>query len=297
MIDLPRSDDDLPAFLADLGIPGIWDVHVHCMPDRIQQAVWRHFDELAADDGTTWDIPYRMPEEERLERLGRMGVIHHTALAYAHRPGVARWLNEHTLGLGATHERVVPTFTLYPEPGVDAYVQEAIEAGGRCVKVHLQVSKFDPCDPRVAEAWAAIEGAGIPVVIHAGAVADGSGGEEWCGPAPLRRLLEQHPELQLIVAHLGMPEEAAFFDLADEVPSLRFDTAMALIPSSIQQPPSWLGERLEALGDRVLFGSDFPTVPAPVVDQVNAAAGLGLGPDWLRRVLWANAAALFEHVR
>lgn len=292
MTGLPRTDDDLPAFLADLGIPGIWDVHVHCMPQRIQEAVWRHFDELDAQ-GQSWSIPYRVGEEERLARLAEMGVLHHTALAYAHRPGVARWLNEHTLGLGATHERVVPTFTLYPEPDAAAYVEEALGRGGRCVKVHLQVGKFDPCDPQLSEAWSAIEGAGAPVIIHAGAVADGSGGAEWCGPGPVRRLLDEHPELKLVVAHLGMPEEAAFFDLADEVPTLRFDTAMALIPSSIQEPAAWLAERLAGLGDRVLFGSDFPTVPAPVVEQVRAAADLGLGTDWLRRVLWDNAAALF----
>src|SRR5688500_14387817 len=131
MTDLPRTDDDLPAFLADLGIPGIWDVHVHCMPDRIQEAVWRPFDELDAQ-GQSYSIPYRLGEEERLARLAEMGVLHHTALAYAHRPGVAPWLNEHTLGLAATHERVVPTFTLYPEPGAAAYVEEALAAGGRC---------------------------------------------------------------------------------------------------------------------------------------------------------------------
>jgi predicted TIM-barrel fold metal-dependent hydrolase len=292
MTDLPRTDEDLPAFLADLGIPGIWDVHVHCMPDRIQEAVWRHFDELDAQ-GQSWSIPYRTSQEERLARLAEMGVLHHTALAYAHRPGVARWLNEYTLGLGASHERVVPTFTIYPEPDTAAYVEEALTAGGRCVKVHLQVGKFDPCDPQLDEAWAAIEGAAVPVIIHAGAVADGSGGEEWCGTGPVRRLLEQHPELHIVVAHLGMPEEAAFFDLADEVPSLRFDTAMALIPSSIQEPGSWLADRLAGFEDRVLFGSDFPTVPAPVVEQVRAAADLGLGAGWLRRVLWDNAAALF----
>ena len=39
-------DDDLPAFLADLGVPGLFDTHVHFMPDRMQAAVWAHFDEL-----------------------------------------------------------------------------------------------------------------------------------------------------------------------------------------------------------------------------------------------------------
>lgn len=291
-LDLPRSDGDLPAFLDDLGLPGIWDVHVHCMPPRMQEAVWRHFDRLEAG----WPVAYRLPDEDdRLARLAAMGVRRHTALAYAHRPGVARWLNEHTLALAATHEQVLPTFTLYPEADAGAYVAEALEAGGRCVKVHLQVGKFDPCDPTLADAWTALERAATPVVIHAGAVDDDSGGEEWCGVGPVRRLLERHPALVLVVAHLGMPEMADFFALADEVPSLRFDTAMALVASPLQQaPPPWLGERLAAIGGRVLYGSDFPTIPMPVVEQVRAAAGLGLGRDWLRGLLWENASALFD---
>jgi len=52
------------------------------------------------------------------------------------------------------------------------------------------------------------------------------------------------------------------------------------------------------VGDRVLFGSDFPTIPYPYLEQLE---GLGrvserhpeLGEDWLRRVCWSSAARLF----
>ncbi len=49
-------------------------------------------------------------------------------------------------------------------------------------------------------------------------------------------------------------------------------------------------ERLAAVGDRVLFGSDFPSIPYPYAHAVEALVGLGLGEDWLRGVLWGNAA-------
>lgn len=288
--ELPRRDDELPAFLENLGLPGIFDVHVHFMPDRLQEAVWAHFDGLEP----RWPpLQYRVPEAERLDRLGRMGIRRHTALAYAHKPGVAQWLNRHTLGLAARHPQVVPSFTLYPEAGVTEYVVQALAAGGACLKVHLQVGKFDLTDPKLAEAWGAVEEAGIPVVLHAGAVADGSGGEDFCGPAPVRRLLDRHPDLRLIVAHLGMPQTAEFLDLAAEHPELRFDTAMALVPSPLGAPPPWLAGRLEHLADRVLFGSDMPSLPHPVAAEVAAAASLGLGDEWLRRVLWHNASELF----
>jgi predicted TIM-barrel fold metal-dependent hydrolase len=262
------------------------------MPDRIQAAVWAHFERLA---GPPWPIRYRFDEDHRLAALTKLGVVRHTALAYAHRPGVAGWLNEHTLALAADHPQVVPTFTLYPEPDVAEYVAAALAAGGRCVKVHLQVGKFHLTDPLLDEAWSLLERARTPVIIHLAAVDDGSGGEEFCGAPALWPLLERHPGLRPVIAHLGAPDAAReLFDRAGELPELRFDTAMAVLPTSqIWTPPAWLIERMGEYGDRILFGSDYPTIPAPVADQVAALAGFGHGEDWLRAVLWENAAGVF----
>lgn len=286
------TDDDLPGLAAELGLPGFFDVHTHFMPDRIQAAVWAHFDEL---DDPPWPIQYRMEAGERLALLPKLGILRHTALAYAHRPGVAAWLNGHTLALAAEHPQIVPTFTLFPEPEVAEYVAAALAAGGQCVKVHLQVGKFELTDPLLDEAWSLLERSRTPIILHLAAVEDGSGGHDFCGAHTLWALLERHPDLRPVVAHLGAPGAAAeLLDRAGEVPELRFDTAMAVIPlPQLWTPPPWLPERLGEFGDRILFGSDFPTMPNPLADQVAALVGFGLGDDWLRAVLWENAAALF----
>ncbi|MGH9063052.1 MAG: amidohydrolase family protein [Acidimicrobiales bacterium] len=285
----PACDDEVATFVAALGLPGIVDIHVHFMPDSIQQSVWRHFDALQP----RWPVTYRTPPEERLATLAGLGVRRHTALAYAHRPGVAAWLNEHTLSLGARLPQVVPSFTFYPEPGADEEVGRALAAGGACAKIHLQVGRFDPNDALLTGCWSQLERAGVPVVLHAGAVEDGSGGDEWCGPAPVARLLERFPGLRLVVAHLGAPRYSDFLDLADRHPLLCLDTAMALAPWGRMGPrPAGLPERLAALGPRIVWGSDFPTIPTPYATHVAALAGLGLGDDWLRGVLWGNPARL-----
>ena len=98
-----------------------------------------------------------------------------------------------------------------------------------------------------------------------------------------------------MIAHLGAPGAAAdLFARAAELPELRFDTAMAVVPHArLWTPPRWLPDRLGEFGDRIMFGSDYPTVPSPLADQVAALAGFGLGDEWLRAVLWKNAADLF----
>lgn len=284
------TDDEVPAYLDGLGLPGIVDAHVHFLPDRVQEAVWRWFDGLTPP----WPVTYRLPAGERLATLSALGVRHHTALAYAHRPGMLQFLNDHTLGLATGAAGVIPTFTIFPEEGVAAEVGRCLDLGGRCVKVHLQVGAFDPVDPLLEGAWALLQDAGTPVVIHAGAVADGSGNEEWCGPEPVRRLLGRYPELRLVIAHMGAPDFATFLDLGDAHPGVWFDTAMVFTdPPYLSDYPDELLTRVGAMGDRIVFGSDFPTIPHAFAAQVAGLDRLGFGDAWMRRVLWENGSRLF----
>jgi uncharacterized protein len=285
----PATDADVAPFAHRLGLPGLIDVHVHLLPERLQRAVWAYFDRLAEPP---WPITYREDQAARLATLRRLGVVAHTALAYGHRPGVAAWCNEHTLDAAARHPQVVPTFTFHAEDDADEYVASAIARGGRIAKVHLQVGRFHTTDPRLTEVWRQLEVAGIPALVHASAVYGVDGGEEFCGPDALRALLERHPDLLLVVAHLGLPD-TGFLDLAEAVPSLRLDTAMVLTdPPYGPPPPRSVPARVAALADRVLFGSDFPSIPHPFAAQVRGLAALGLDEAGLRAVLHDNAARL-----
>jgi uncharacterized protein len=287
----PLTDDEVAGFVRGLGLPGIVDAHVHLLPRRLQEAVWGYFDRL---DDPPWPVTYRDDEATRLATLRDLGVVAHTALAYAHKPGVAAWCNEHTLAASERSEQVLPTFTFHPEDGVEGYVDTAIARGGRVAKVHLQVGRFHTTDPRLAPIWKRLEADRIPAVIHASAVYGVDGGDEYCGPGAIRRLLDAHPDLLVIVAHLGMPDLDGFLDLADEASTLRFDVSMALtdpLYGDATFTPAQL-ERLTGLHERLLFGSDFPTIPHRYAAQVRGLAMLGLDEPALRAVLYDNAARL-----
>jgi predicted TIM-barrel fold metal-dependent hydrolase len=284
----PAGDGEVAAFAQDLGIPGLFDIHVHFMPDRMQQAVWRHFDGLPVP----WGIRYRTDDATRVRTLRTLGVRRYTALAYAHKPGMAAWLNEFTLSFAEQNPAAVASFTFFPEAAATADVDAALARGGRVAKVHLQVSKFDPLDPLLATVWERLQSSATPVVIHAGAVPDGSGGEQWCGMDPVRRLLRHHPGLVLVLAHLGAPDYEDAVRLAGDFPQLLMDTAMTLVDEGGFEYPRVLMNWLEASPRRVLFGSDFPTFPHDYAAQVRGLAIRGFGDDWLRRVLWQNAAGI-----
>ncbi|WP_209442787.1 amidohydrolase family protein [Streptomyces resistomycificus] len=280
-------------FWAGLGLPGLIDVHTHFMPERVLRKVWGYFDALGPlTGGLEWPITYRQEEAERAALLREFGVRAFTAMLYPHKPGMARWLNGWAADFAHRTPDCLHTATLYPEPGVDTYVREAIEAGARVFKAHVQVGAYDPADELLQPAWGLLAEAGVPTVIHCGS---GPAPGKHTGPEPIKRVLARHPRLSLIVAHMGMPEYEEFLDLAERYAEVRLDTTMAFTDFSegLMPFPRRVLPRLADLGDRVLLGTDFPNIPYPYVHQLDALERLGLGEPWLRAVCHDNAAELF----
>jgi len=278
------------AFWEELGLPGLFDVHVHFLPPNIQRAVWAVFDSAGPKIGREWPIRYRQSHEERVELLRAMGVRRFPTLPYAHKPGVAAYLNDWSRSFAADVREVIWSATFFPEDGVAAYVAELVEAGVELFKLHLQVGEFHLDDPLLGEVWGLLEDAGVPVLVHAGS---GPVGNDYTGPASMERLLEQHPRLPIIVAHMGAPEVVPFLRLCEEHERVRLDTTMCFTDFFGQPYPDSLLPRLADLQDKVLLGTDFPTIPYPYVHQLEGLARLDLGDDWLRAVCWENGVELF----
>lgn len=292
MAEAPATDADVPAFAAALGLPGLVDVHTHFMPTRVLEKVWAYFDRLTAGDGRPlWPIRYRDDETTRLATLRRLGVLRFTSLVYAHKPRMAAWLNGWAADFAARHPDCAQTMTCFPEDGVDRYVAEAIEAGARVCKVHLQVGAFDPRDGRLVPVWARLAREGVPVVVHAG-----SGPEPglFTGPEPTAQVLRRHPDLALVIAHAGAPEYDAFLDLALRYEHVRLDTTMAFTDfmERLEPCPPGYAERVAAHPERFVLGTDFPNIPYPYAHQLEALVRLGVDDEWLRAVCWDNGCAL-----
>ena len=292
------TDAEVPAWWQALGLPGLYDVHVHFLPPNIQKAVWSVFDAAGPKIGRAWPITYRGSYDERVAQLRALGVRRFGALPYAHKPGVASYLNDWARDFAGRVPEALWSATLYPEPEVAAYVPELIEAGVEVFKVHVQVGEFHLDDPLLDPAWGALADAGTPVVIHAGS---GPVGNEYTGPRALTRVLERHPRLTAVVAHMGAPEYAEFWELAERYERVHVDTTMIFTDFfEAESPyPRDLLPRLAERPDKVLLGSDFPTIPYPYAHQLESLGRIagehpGLGEDWLRAICWDNPARLLD---
>ena len=283
-------DDDLPGLVAALGLPGIVDVHAHFMAPQILAKVWAYFDAAGPMLGRPWPITYRWSDEERVEHLRSIGVKKFSALSYAHRPGVAGFMNDWTLAFADRTPDALRSATFYPEPEAATYVPRLIDDGVEVFKVHVQVGDFAPNDPLLEPVWGALAESGTPIVLHAGS---GPAPGHHTGPAGVADVLTRHPDLALVIAHLGMPEIDEFLDLAERHPNVRLGTTMAFVDFWQQPVPDGVPARLAQLQDRVLFGTDFPNIPYAYAHQVEVLQRLDLGDEWMRRVLWHNGAELF----
>ncbi|HIW45399.1 MAG TPA: amidohydrolase [Candidatus Yaniella excrementigallinarum] len=297
LITPPLTDDAIPGYLKSLGTPGIIDLHVHFMPDRVQQKVWGFFDHLAEMGESPWPIAYRYTDHQRVEILRNMGVTAYSTLNYAHRPGMAAFLNEYSKTFAAEHKDAIHSATFYPEPGVEAMVGQVLDDGAKIFKIHIQVGGFSALDPALASSWELIAQAGVPVVMHCGS---GPHQGEFTGPEPIFELVERYPELVLVIAHMGMPEYNEFAQLARQAPNVHLDTTMVGTDFFEQEfmpvPPDYLDTAAE-LQNKIVLGTDFPTIPHHYSHQIEALHNWGLGEDWMRKVLWENPKKLvnLEH--
>ncbi len=287
----PTTDAEIAAYVSRLGLPGLADIHVHFLPARMHEKVWAYFDEAEEHYGRGWPVHYRGSVEERLELLKGFGLRAIPALTYPHKPGMAAWLNAWGREFAAAHPGVLECATVYPEDGVASYLGEALASGARVVKMHVQVGGYAPDSPLLDPAWAMLEEAGVPVVIHAGS---GPIPGRHTGPAGVRAVLTRFPRLRLVIAHAGLPEYDAFADLAEEFAEVHLDTTMVGtdFTEAFMPMPAGYAARLAGLGDKVVLGTDFPNIPYPYAHQLFALARLGLGDDWMRKVLWENGARL-----
>ncbi|HST80391.1 MAG TPA: amidohydrolase family protein [Kineosporiaceae bacterium] len=288
-----RADesDVLRARLAELGLPGIVDVHTHFMPKPVMDKVWGYFDRVGPLTGRPWPIAYRHSESERLRILRSLGVRYFSSLVYPHKPGMAEWLNEWCAEFAAATPGCLHTATFYPEAGAPEYVRAAIQAGARVFKAHVQVGDYDPNDPLLDGVWGALQESRTPIIIHSG---HGPAPGRFTGPVGMEQLLARFPDLVLIVAHMGLPDYGRFLDLCERYDAIYLDTTMAFTPfTEATQPfPRDRLSQLRDLGARVVFGSDFPNIPYTYLDAVDAV--LDIGPDlgWVRGVLHDNACRL-----
>jgi hypothetical protein len=288
-LPLPTLDDEEGPRLPE-GLPPVVDAHVHLFPDPIFEAVWRWFDRYG------WPIRYKLHTPQVVSFLLSRGVSRVVALHYAHKPGLARFLNAYVAEVARAEPRVLGLATVLPgEEGAAEILAEAFAAGLKGVKLHCHVQCFAPDAPALHEVYAACARAGRPLVMHASREPASPQYKcdvhALCSAERVERVLKEHPTLQLCIPHLGADEFDAYERLLERHDNLWLDTTMAVAGYFPIPVPRRL---LEVRPERILYGTDFPNLPYAWDRELKQLLALRLGDEVEAGLLGQNALKLFE---
>jgi predicted TIM-barrel fold metal-dependent hydrolase len=198
-------------------------------------------------------------------------------------------------------DALAPVRQLTPYVGVDPWalspqenlehLREMAERGARGIKLHPVAQRFEPDDPRMRPVYRLCEELGLVVLSHTGSA---KGGEPFAEPRAFAAILERHPRLTVVLAHLGGGSWRQTLDLARAFPRVAFDLCEIIEWTGAPGAPSpgELGRLIQRVGaERVLLGTDFPWYDLErTVELVLALPVLATGDK--ERILGANAVDL-----
>ncbi|MGZ6163365.1 MAG: amidohydrolase family protein, partial [Myxococcaceae bacterium] len=175
-----------------------------------------------------------------------------------------------------------PGGTVHPGDDVPAVVDEALGHGLRLFKLHCAVGDFSLDDARFAPLWSRVSDRGIPVVVHLGHSPTGPTDPEEL--AVLDRVATAWPEARIVLAHLAAPSVQEALAVLRRHRALHAD----LTPVLFHPVPLGPGD-LAGVADKILFGSDLPSLGIPFADVVAHVHGLGLTAEEEQAVFSDNA--------
>lgn len=161
----------------------------------------------------------------------------------------------------STDDRFVPFISVDPNRGEKAY-----EMMRRLVKKYDPIglklypaTGFYPDDPKLERYWDLVDELGLVVTTHTG-MALPPLDEKFCHPSNLKAVAEKHPDVKIIVAHLGGKFHDELFPLMDACDNVYTDCSA--LQGWFLSDKTMIDKRLESVTsrypDRVVWGTDSP---------------------------------------
>jgi len=159
----------------------------------------------------------------------------------------------------------------------------------RGVKLYPTYQYFYPNDARIYPLYAKAQELGVPVLLHTGSSVFPASRIKYGDPLYLDDVAVDFPKLDIVLAHSGRPfwyDRA--FALARFRPHIYMELA-GLPPSRVMR----YFPELERVADKVIFGSDWPSVPT-LKENVAAIKALPISEEVKLKILGANAARILK---
>ncbi|MFB0514435.1 MAG: amidohydrolase family protein [Candidatus Bathyarchaeia archaeon] len=258
---------------------GMWTPWVHEYMKKVNPAVYEGFDKNMTPEGI-------------LELMNKQGVDFAVVLAEIAPLTTGFVKNEFIADFCDKRNRLIPFACI--NPVTDANPQKTLaklieDHGMKGLKLLPPYQHFYPNDTKFYTLYAKAQELNVPVVFHTGSSVFKNAKLKFGNPLYLDDLAVDFPDLTIVQAHGGRPfwYDIAFF-LAKRHANVYIDIS-GLPPKNLLK----YFPELEKIGDKVIFGSDWPGVPS-VKANVEAIQKLPLETETKRKILGENALKLLK---
>ena len=228
---------------------------------------------------------FTAPYEALVAFLGRYGVSRAFAFCMDEpdREPAFRAPNDRTLEAAERSDGLLVPFVrldLSEEPIEEA--RRCLDRGARGIKLHPRAQRFLLNDERLAPVFELAAERRVPILIHGGR-----------GLPPiavhLHRLIDAHPDAQLIIAHAGIADLAALSECFAGRAGVFFDT-------SVWSPIDLLDMFARVSPEQVLYASDFPygQQPGSLLLALRTGRLAGLEEEEVRNLLARSASRIAD---
>ena len=198
------------------------------------------------------------------------------------RPG-----NAAVLEAAAGEPRLLPGCLVNPTMGPDALadLEQCVRRGARTVKLMAAGHGYRLDGPAPDPVMDLARSLGIPATIHSGSYLSG------CAPEYIARLARRHPQVTIIMDHMGYREwVGSAVQAAQENQTIYLGTT--LIAAAEPYTIARIVESGELGADRIVFGSNAPAGIA--VHGVNGIRLVGFSPQDEALILGENLRAIYD---
>ena len=240
------------------------------------------------------DFEAYMPAEFNDEPYGKAGLI-----AVADKAGIdvcvvfpgglppdPAEINAHLLEETKGEPRIVPGCLINPTMGSDACddLKRCVDGGARTVKLMGAAHRYRLDAPCVDPVMELAKSLGIPATIHSGSPMSG------CSPEFIGTLAKRHPDVTIIMDHMGYREWTQLaVQAAVENSNIFLGTTLIAAAEPITIKGIARDERIGA--DRIVFGSNSPSGDA--INGVNGIRNIGFTDEEAASILGGNLKAIY----
>ena len=158
-------------------------------------------------------------------------------------------------------DRFIPFISVDPNRGDDALamIERLVKRyAPKGIKMYPATGYY-PDDPKLDRYWDLVDDLGLVVTTHAG-MALAPLDEKFCHPKNFARVAEKHPDMKIIIAHLGGKFHDELFPLMEQYDNVYTDCSA--LQGWVPVDKSMIDKRLDSVTSRfpkrVVFGTDFP---------------------------------------